>query len=77
VDEGFSRTQDVRRFVHRRLEGDQRIDMILMPGPANRRSSTPFYEETTVNLRCDVIEPMTMQGYERDPARWRSARKPT
>ncbi len=27
----------------------------------------PFFEETTVNIRCDVIEPATMQGYERDP----------
>ncbi len=27
----------------------------------------PFFEETTVNIRCDVIEPTTMQGYERDP----------
>jgi glutamine synthetase len=25
------------------------------------------FEETTLNLRCDVVEPMTMQGYERDP----------
>src|SRR5262249_51130608 len=23
--------------------------------------------EATVNIRCDVIEPTTMQGYERDP----------
>jgi len=27
----------------------------------------PFYEECTVNLRCDIVEPATMQGYERDP----------
>ncbi|MGZ7265293.1 glutamine synthetase, partial [Streptococcus pyogenes] len=27
----------------------------------------PFFEEPTVNIRCDVIEPATMQGYERDP----------
>ena len=27
----------------------------------------PFFEETTLILRCDVIEPATMQGYERDP----------
>ena len=40
--------------------------MILMPDPATAVID-PFYEETTVNLRCDVIEPMTMQGYERDP----------
>jgi glutamine synthetase len=28
----------------------------------------PFYEEPTLLLRCDVIEPSNMQGYERDPA---------
>ena len=27
----------------------------------------PFFEEDTLNLRCDIIEPATMQGYERDP----------
>jgi glutamine synthetase len=25
----------------------------------------PFFESTTVNIRCDIIEPATMQGYER------------
>src|ERR1700674_3394743 len=34
------------------------------PGPA---ILDPFFEETTVNIRCDVVEPTTMQGYERDP----------
>ena len=27
----------------------------------------PFFEEPTLNIRCDIIEPATMQGYERDP----------
>ena len=27
----------------------------------------PFFEETTLIMRCDVLEPSTMQGYERDP----------
>ena len=40
--------------------------MILMP-EANTAVIDPFFEETTVNIRCDVIEPTTMQGYERDP----------
>jgi len=61
-----SRTADVRRFVDRGLEGHHESDMILMADPATAVID-PFYEETTVNLRCDVIEPMTMQGYERDP----------
>jgi glutamine synthetase len=40
--------------------------MILMPD-ADTVVIDPFYEETTINIRCDVIEPMTMQGYGRDP----------
>src|SRR5271170_4683476 len=47
-------------------KGINESDMILMPDPATAVID-PFYEETTVNLRCDVIEPMTMQGYGRDP----------
>lgn len=27
----------------------------------------PFYQDTTLILRCNVIDPQTMQGYERDP----------
>ena len=27
----------------------------------------PFYDEPTINIRCDVLEPATMQGYERCP----------
>jgi glutamine synthetase len=27
----------------------------------------PFTDDTTVILRCDIVEPSTMQGYERDP----------
>jgi glutamine synthetase len=27
----------------------------------------PFYDDPTLNLRCDVLEPTTMQGYERCP----------
>jgi glutamine synthetase len=27
----------------------------------------PFTEEVTVNVRCDIVEPSTLQGYERDP----------
>src|SRR5579863_5592788 len=41
-------------------------DMILMPA-AETAVLDPFTEETTLILRCDVIEPKTMQGYERDP----------
>jgi len=47
-------------------KGINESDMILLPDPATALID-PFYEETTVNLRCDVIEPTTMQGYGRDP----------
>lgn len=41
-------------------------DMILMPDDASAVID-PFTEETTVNLRCDIVEPSTLQGYDRDP----------
>jgi len=41
-------------------------DMILMPDDSTAVID-PFTEETTVNLRCDVVEPSTLQGYDRDP----------
>ncbi|MFN3236787.1 MAG: type I glutamate--ammonia ligase [Pseudomonadales bacterium] len=41
-------------------------DMILMPDDSTAVVD-PFVEETTVNLRCDIVEPSTLQGYERDP----------
>jgi glutamine synthetase len=47
-------------------KGIQESDMILMPDAATAVMD-PFYEEQTLLLRCDVIEPSNMQGYERDP----------
>ena len=47
-------------------KGIQESDMILMPDP-DAAFIDPFFEETTLDLRCDVVEPSTMQGYERDP----------
>jgi len=47
-------------------KGINESDMILMPD-ASTAIIDPFYEETTVNIRCDIIEPTTMQGYGRDP----------
>jgi len=41
-------------------------DMIIMPDDSSAVLD-PFTEQTTVNVRCDVIEPATMQGYDRDP----------
>lgn len=47
-------------------KGINESDMILMPD-ASSAVIDPFTQDTTVNLRCDVIEPSNMQGYERDP----------
>ena len=47
-------------------KGINESDMILMPD-ASTAVIDPFYEETTLILRCDIVEPTTMQGYERDP----------
>jgi glutamine synthetase len=47
-------------------KGINESDMILMPD-ASTAVLDPFFEETTLNLRCNIIEPATMQGYERDP----------
>ncbi|PJE80524.1 Glutamine synthetase [invertebrate metagenome] len=41
-------------------------DMILMPDDTTAVVD-PFTDDKTLNLRCDIIEPATMQGYERDP----------
>jgi len=47
-------------------KGINESDMILMP-ETDTAVLDPFSDEVTLNLRCDVIEPTTMQGYERDP----------
>ena len=47
-------------------KGINESDMILMPDPETAVLD-PFYEEVTLNIRCDIIEPATMAGYERDP----------
>ena len=47
-------------------KGIQESDMILLPDPS-WTALDPFFEEPTVLLRCDVLEPSSMQGYIRDP----------
>ena len=47
-------------------KGIQESDMILMPD-AGSVVIDPFLQDTTLLLRCDVIEPATKQGYDRDP----------
>jgi len=47
-------------------KGINESDMILMPDPASAVLDV-FSDETQMNLRCNVIEPSTMQGYDRCP----------
>ena len=47
-------------------KGINESDMILLPDPASAVLDV-FTDEETLNLRCDVIEPSTMQGYDRCP----------
>ncbi|MEA3411448.1 MAG: glutamate--ammonia ligase [Pseudomonadota bacterium] len=47
-------------------KGINESDMILMPD-ASTAVMDPFFNEPTLILRCDIVEPATMQGYERDP----------
>ncbi|MBD3669620.1 MAG: glutamate--ammonia ligase [Gammaproteobacteria bacterium] len=47
-------------------KGINESDMILMPDPETAVLD-PFSDEAQLILRCDIIEPSNMQGYERDP----------
>ena len=41
-------------------------DMVLMPDDSTSILD-PFTDDATIILRCNVVEPTTMQGYDRDP----------
>ncbi|MDO8907129.1 MAG: type I glutamate--ammonia ligase [Pseudohongiella sp.] len=47
-------------------KGINESDMILRPDDSTAVLD-PFADEIQINLRCDIIEPRTMQGYNRDP----------
>ncbi len=47
-------------------KGINESDMILMPDTSTVVVD-PFADDACLNIRCDVLEPDTMQGYERDP----------
>ena len=67
LDEGFF--EEGKMFDGSSISGWKGInesDMILMP-EAGTAVMDIFSEEPTVNIRCDVIEPSTMQPYERCP----------
>ena len=67
VDEDFF--EDGKMFDGSSIAGWKGInesDMILMPDDSTSIID-PFTDDATAILRCDVVEPSTMQGYERDP----------
>ena len=47
-------------------KGINESDMILMPDPATAFVD-PFFQDVTVNISCGIVDPTTMEGYERDP----------
>ena len=47
-------------------KGIEASDMQLMPDP-NTANIDPFFEETTLFLQCDVVEPADGKAYDRDP----------
>ena len=47
-------------------KGINESDMILMPD-ASTATLDPFTDEPTINITCNIVEPTTGEGYERDP----------
>ena len=47
-------------------KGINESDMVLMPDPTTAVMD-PFTDDSTLIVRCDILEPGTMQGYDRDP----------
>jgi len=47
-------------------KGINASDMILMPDETTAVVD-PFFQDKTLNIRCDIIEPDDMSAYERDP----------
>jgi len=67
VDTGFFK--DGKMFDGSSIAGWKGInesDMVLMPD-AGTAVMDPFSDESTLIIRCDILEPDTMKGYERDP----------
>ena len=74
IDEGFF--EDGKMFDGSSVAGWKGInesDMILMPDSETALADV-FTEDSTVNIRCDVVEPSTMQGYNRCPRSTAQAR---
>ena len=67
IDEDFF--EDGKMFDGSSIAGWKSIhnsDMVMMPDPSTAVLD-PFTAVPTLNIRCDILEPDTMQGYDRDP----------
>ncbi|MCG8441556.1 MAG: type I glutamate--ammonia ligase, partial [Caulobacterales bacterium] len=67
VDDGFF--ADGVMFDGSSIAGWKAInesDMTLMPQP-DTAAIDPFYQQTTMFMFCDILEPLTGEGYSRDP----------
>ena len=47
-------------------KGISESDMVLMPDDSTAVVD-PFTDDPTINVRCNVLDPLTMQSYNRDP----------
>lgn len=47
-------------------KGINESDMILMPD-SESAFIDPFFQDVTLNITCGIVDPATMEGYERDP----------
>src|SRR4029077_281957 len=47
-------------------KGINESDMVLLPDP-NSAGVDPFTPDPTLIMVCDVLDPVTMQAYSRDP----------
>ena len=67
IDAGFFK--DGKMFDGSSIAGWKGInesDMVLMPD-TDTAVMDPFSDEPTMIVRCNILEPSTMKGYERDP----------
>ena len=67
IDEEFF--EDGKMFDGSSIAGWKGInesDMILMPDTSTAVMD-PFFDDPTLIIRCDIVEPQTGEGYERDP----------
>jgi glutamine synthetase len=55
-----------RRFLDRRLEGHSGFRHAADAGPGTAYID-PFFDETTLVITCDVVDPADGRGYDRDP----------